>query len=232
MNYNLSIEEKRDLINSYQHWYHSIDFGEGVFSKGRKSISGHQREKNQWFPSDFFKDKRILDVGTWDGYYAFYAEQCGASEVIAVDKFVWESRNGRSKLGFDIAKKILNSKVIDYILDIKDMAPEILGTFDSIIFAGVFYHLKNPFQALEILDRLLNPNGRIMLETTIRNNDIDKPILEFHPKKSLNNDPTNFWSPNKLCLQLIFEEIGNYTIESFIQQGSRASMIFRKHKYD
>lgn len=70
-------QEKKQLVDSYNHWWHSIDFGDGIISKGQKSTIAHEREKTQWFPSDFFKDKRVLDVGTWDGYYAFYAEQAG-----------------------------------------------------------------------------------------------------------------------------------------------------------
>lgn len=150
-----------------------------------------------------------------------------ASEVIAVDKFVWEGTRGRCKLGFDIAKQILNSKVKEHVLYIEDMTPEILGTFDSIIFTGVFYHLQNPYRALEILDKLLNNNGRIIIETTMRNLEIDKPLMEFHPKKTLNNDPTNFWSPNTLCLRLMFEEIGNYVVEK-IHEGKRGIMIVKK----
>ena len=223
----LSKQEKKQLVDSYRHWWHSIDFGDGIISQGGKTTRVHEREKTQWFPSDFFKDKRILDVGTWDGYYAFYAEQAGASEVIAVDRLVWEGTGGTCKLGFDIAKQILNSKVKEHVLYIEDMTPEILGTFDSIIFAGVFYHLQNPYRALEILDKLLNNNGRIMIETTMRNLEIDKPLMEFHPKKSLSNDPSNFWSPNTLCLRLVFEEIGNYVVEE-IQEGSRGIMIVKK----
>lgn len=220
-------QEKKQLVDSYCHWWHSIDFGEGIISQGHKSTIVHEREKIKWFPSDFFKDKRVLDVGTLDGYYAFYAEQAGASEVIAVDKFVWAETRGKCKRGFDIAKQILNSKVKEHILYIEDMKSEVLGTFDSIIFAGVFYHLQNPYRALEILDKLLNNNGRIIIETTMRNLEIDKPLMEFHPKKTLNNDPTNFWSPNTLCLRLMFEEIGNYVVEK-IHEGKRGIMIVKK----
>lgn len=222
-------EDKQRLVNSYNGWWHSIDFGDGVISNGKKTADMHRKEKEIWFPKDFFKNKRVLDVGTSDGYYAFYAEQQGASEVVAVDKFIWTKMNKQSKMGFDIAKLILNSKVIDHVLDIDEMTTEILGTFDSIIYAGVFYHLKNPFESLEILDKLLNVNGRIMIETSMRNTDIYKPLMEFHPKRSLNNDPTNFWSPNGLCLKLMFEEIGNYSIDELVE-GERGVMVVRKNK--
>ncbi|NBW58866.1 DUF1698 domain-containing protein [bacterium] len=154
----------------------------------------------------------------------------GASEVVAVDKFVWTGQAGshRSKRGFDIAKEILQSNVKDYILAVEEMNKDVLGTFDSIIYAGVFYHLKNPYMSLEILDSLLNQGGRIMLETHMCNVGNPVPLMQFHPKNSLNNDKTNYWSPNGQCLKLMFEEIGNYTVES-LNEGGRGTIVVRKH---
>lgn len=227
----LSLEEKKNLVNSYHGWWHSIDFGDGIVSNGEKGGGPHiHTQEIGWFPNDFFLNNRVLDVGAWDGYYSFYAERQGASEVVAVDKFVWTGMAGnhRSKRGFDIAHQILNSKVNSFVLAVEEMTPEILGTFDSIIYAGVFYHLKNPYQSLEILDTLLNKNGRIMIETHMCNVGNPLPLMQFHPKNSLNNDHTNYWSPNSSCLKMMFEEIGNYTVES-LNEGGRGTMVVRKN---
>jgi tRNA (mo5U34)-methyltransferase len=227
----LSVQEKYNLVNSYTAWWHSIDFGDGIVSKGEKGGGPaiHVSEI-KWFPEDFFQGKRVLDVGAWDGYYSFYAERMGASEVVAVDKFVWTDQAGshRSKRGFDIAKEVLQSNVKSYVLDVEEMHPDILGKFDSIIYAGVFYHLKNPYMSLEILDSLLNKGGRIMVESHMRNVGNPIPMMEFHPKNSLNNDPTNYWSPNAACLKAMFEEIGNYTVEDS-KEGDRGTMVVRKN---
>ena len=223
-------EEKAAIVNAYTGWWHSIDFGNGLVSRGEKGCGPHIHENEvKWFPQGFFSGKRVLDVGTWDGYYAFYAERQGASEVVAVDKFVWAGFAGahRSKRGFDIAKSLLGSKVIDYTLDVDEMTPAILGTFDSIIYAGVFYHLKNPFGAIEVLHSLLRPGGRVLVETEMRNTGSSVPLLQFHPKSSLNNDPTNFFSPNGACVRLMFEEVGDYTVESMIE-GPRGTVVLRK----
>lgn len=228
-------EQKQSIVDAYGAWWHSIDMGDGVTSSGMKSVDTHNVEK-QWFPTDFFIDKRVLDIGTWDGYYAFYAERMGAKEVVAVDHFVWNIKhntgdmNGKviSKKGFDIAKELLNSNVKEYDVDIEDMDSTTLGTFDSIIYAGVFYHLKNPYKALEVVDKLLNINGRIMIESHMCNYDTETPLLQFHPKNSLNNDTTNFWSPNPSCIEAMFQEIGNYTVEKNMI-GSRGVMVLRKN---
>jgi tRNA (mo5U34)-methyltransferase len=227
----LSILEKKQLVESYNGWWHSIDFGDGVVSNGEKGGGPNiHTQEIKWFPKDFFLNKRVLDVGAWDGYYSFYAERQGATEVVAVDKFVWTGQAGshRSKRGFDIAHQLLNSKVKSYILSVEEMTPDILGTFDCIIYAGVFYHLKNPYQSLEILDTLLSTGGRIMLETHMCNIGNRLPLMQFHPKNSLNNDSTNYWSPNGSCLRLMFEEIGNYTVES-LNEGGRGTIVVRKN---
>ena len=91
-------EEKEKLVNSYPDWWHSIDFGDGVISKGKKGGAGYtsrshallQDEIKKWFQADFFAGKRVLDVGAWDGFYSFHAEKSGATEVVAIDEWVWK----------------------------------------------------------------------------------------------------------------------------------------------
>jgi len=233
-------EEKEKLVNSYPDWWHSIDFGDGVISKGKKGGAGHtanshnllQDEVKKWFPEDFFAGKRVLDVGAWDGFYSFHAEKSGAKEVVAIDELVWQRQSSDKKhtvkRGFDIAKKILNSKVKEYFQDITEPCVDLLGTFDSIIFAGVIYHLRHPMKSVEVLDTLVRKDGRIMVETHTLNNDIAKPIMQFHPKNSLAGDWTNFWSPNIPCVIGMFNEVGSYKVERQGTSGDRAYMVLRK----
>lgn len=233
-------EEKEKLVNSYPDWWHSIDFGDGVISKGKKGGAGYtsrshallQDEIKKWFPADFFAGKRVLDVGAWDGFYSFHAEKSGATEVVAIDEWVWKipvkDTKYTRKRGFEIAKQLLNSKVKDYLQDITEPCVDLLGTFDSIIFAGVIYHLRHPMKSVEVLDTLVRKNGRIMLETHTLNNNIAKPIMQFHPKNSLVGDSTNFWSPNIPCVIGMFNEVGSYKVESQNISGDRAYMVLRK----
>lgn len=223
-------QEKQELVDSYEWWFHSIDFGDNIISKGRvKSIDKHLKQE-KYFPEDFFKNKRVLDVGCWDGYYSFYAERMGASEIVAVDTWKYGKLNRKNKTGFNIAKKILNSRVQDFVLDINEATPEMLGgKFDSIIYMGVIYHQKNPYLSLEIIDSLLLNGGRILIETAISNSDMKIPVMQFTPKNTRNKDPTNFWSPNLLCVQKMLEEIGEYSIDKTVvlNQG-RGYLIARK----
>jgi tRNA (mo5U34)-methyltransferase len=226
---------KKELVESYNGWWHSIDFGDGVISKGEK---GHPNGREaiinteSWLDGIVFKDNRVLDIGAWDGYYSFYAERQGAKEVVAIDGSIWRQDFSyrRSKKGFDIAKTILNSKVKDYIENIEDMTPEKYGTFDIILFLGVLYHLQNPMLAIKNINDLLNKTGKIVIETTTRNNDLDKPVMEFHHKNSLNNDNSNWWSPNILCIEQMFNGFGKYIINQykFNRAKHRVSLTLEK----
>lgn len=207
----MDINEKKNLVNSYNKWWHSIDFGDGVISNGVKSIEIINQEFNDWnFPKNYFKNKDVLDIGAWDGVYSFYAEENGAKSVTALDGYIWSNKSWASKKGFDIAKKIKKSKVKELIIDIEK--PEFnksnIGQFDCIIFAGVLYHLINPLGIIEKLSEIIKPDGSLFIETTFFPylEKINKPILEFHPKKSLNNDSSNYFSANILCLKKMLEE--------------------------
>ena len=207
----MDINEKKNLVNSYNKWFHSIDFGDGVISKGVKTLQTVSNEFKQWnFPSNYFKNKTVLDIGAWDGIHSFYAEENGAKSVTALDGFIWADKCWASKKGFDIAKKIKKSKVKELIMDIE--TPEFnesnIGQFDCIIFAGVFYHLKNPLGIIEKLSKIIKPGGSLFIETTCSNNleQIKKPLLEFHPKNSLNNDSSNYFTANSLCIKKMLEE--------------------------
>jgi len=66
-------------------WYHSIDLPDGRVIKGFLTLE-EQRERFAEFPfASSLAGKRLLDIGTWDGWFAFEAERRSA-EVVAVDK--------------------------------------------------------------------------------------------------------------------------------------------------
>ncbi len=67
-------------------------------------------------------------------------ERRGA-EVVAVDCVEYDD--------FRVAHRILNSKVDYRILDVDELTPESLGTFDIVVFFGVLYHLRHPLLGLE-----------------------------------------------------------------------------------
>ena len=81
-------DEKKFLIDKVPFWFHSIDCGDGVVTNGRKSLAVLQDELNGLaLPS--LVGKTVLDIGSWDGFYSFAAEELGARRVMALDHYVW-----------------------------------------------------------------------------------------------------------------------------------------------
>ncbi len=206
----LTKEEIATEVAKIKHWHHCIDLGSGVFTKQGKEGKFCLKMQNwilQAFPESL-AGKTVLDIGSWDGFYSFAAEKRGASRVLATDSFVWEQRElygltkdfwrdfGAGKQGFELARRVLNSQVEDQNIDVLDLNPEKLGTFDVVLFLGVLYHMKYPLLALEKVASVTKE--LLILETHIQPllSLINKPIMMFYPHDELSKDITNWCGPN------------------------------------
>ncbi len=81
----------RDLrarVEKVGRWFHSIDLGHGVVTPGLKTAATHEDELGR-FQLPNLRGKSVLDIGAWDGFYSFAAEQRGASRVVALDHHTW-----------------------------------------------------------------------------------------------------------------------------------------------
>lgn len=207
----MTLEQKRELVRSYPYWWHTMHLGEGIVTHGRQG-GGCASDKLAGVSDDLFAGKRVLDVGTWDGKYAFAAEQRGASEVVAVDR-PWSDALVSpswvpSQRGFEIAQKLLESNVQYRVGYVGDVTEAEYGTFDTILLFGVLYHLQDPLRALRALFGVLRVGGSLLIETTVTHHMPEMPIMLFHPGVTCGNDPTNYWSPTELCMCRIIEEFG------------------------
>ncbi len=79
---------KRQLVADVPFWFHSIDLGDGVITPGRCG-NGYLNEETARMSLPDLSGKSVLDIGTWDGYFAFEAERRGAARVVALDHYVW-----------------------------------------------------------------------------------------------------------------------------------------------
>jgi tRNA (mo5U34)-methyltransferase len=151
----------------------------------------------------------VLDVGAWDGYFSFEAERRGASRVLAADHFAWHGENWSSKEGFELARRALRSRVKD--IDVMELAPERLGTFDLVLLLGVLYHLRHPLLALE---RVASVTGdQLILETHVDLTWLRRPAMAFYPGHELGHDPTNWWGPNPEGVCAMLADVGFKRVE-------------------
>jgi tRNA (mo5U34)-methyltransferase len=147
-------------------WYHTIDLGDGVKSKGRFD---HAPILAEYKLPESFAGMRVLDVATFDGYWAFEFEKRGAKEVYALDlegpgDLDWppkaraaitpEQLAMRFGEGFALAKERRGSKVQRVVCNIYELTPERFGTFDVVHSGDVLLHLNSPVKALQNMARV------------------------------------------------------------------------------
>jgi tRNA (mo5U34)-methyltransferase len=108
--------------------------------------------------------KRCLDVGTFDGFWAFEMERRGgdvtAIDVIDPEGWDWPfgadesvkaeiaARKGQSH-GFEIAADALGSKAERLDVSVYDLDPDVHGRFDVVYVGSLLIHLRDPVRALE-----------------------------------------------------------------------------------
>src|SRR5215469_12365132 len=126
-------------------WWHRIDLGNGVITPGQDRSQA--KLKTLHLPD--LRGKTFLDIGAWDGFFSFEAERRGASRVLATDSFIWNRRAPwGSKDGFDLAKRVLQSKVEEMNIDPMELSPERVGMWDVVLYSGILYHMRDPLEAL------------------------------------------------------------------------------------
>lgn len=183
-------------------WFHRIDLGHGVVTPGY--VDTFRRLPWLRLPSSL-AGKTVLDVGAWDGFYSFEAERRGAARVLATDFYSWGGPGWGSKDGFDLARRALGSAVEDQVIDVLELCPERVGTFDVVFFLGGLYHMKHPMLALERVFSVTREMAVIETHAVFR---YRQPVLEFYPGRELDADETNWFGPNPRALEAMLGEVG------------------------
>jgi tRNA (mo5U34)-methyltransferase len=162
------VDELRQRALAHR-WYHTIELAPGLVTPG-------------WFDTRSvpetiglpltFEGLRCLDVGTFDGYWAFEMERRGAAEVVAIDVLdprAWDWPHGSDErvveematmkaggAGFELAAAALSSKVQRLDLSVYDLDPAQVGHFDFAYVGSLLLHLRDPVGALERIRAVAN----------------------------------------------------------------------------
>ena len=173
----MDVGELKDEVDRIR-WFHSIDLGNGIVTPGVDRSA--RRLKGIHMPESL-AGMSVLDIGTFDGFYAFEAERRGG-KVVATDTAVWRNPDiGRH--GFDLARRVLGSSVEDREVDVHDLSPETVGVFDLVLFLGVLYHLPNPLLALERVASVTRHH--LIMETAVDLLFARRPAAAFYPTDEL-----------------------------------------------
>jgi tRNA (mo5U34)-methyltransferase len=215
-------ERVRELVEGRE-WFHTMDLGSGVFTPG---VDDTNRKLGWLRLPESLVGKTVLDVGSYDGFFAFEAERRGAKRVVAADKFCWELSDMADGQGFEIAHWALGSDVEKRVIAVEDISPDTVGTFDIVLFLGVLYHAPDPMRYLRNVYSVCKE--LLILETHTDGDDYSRPMMVFYPNKTLNGDPSNFWGPNVACVEAMLLEVGFTKVEVVCHTDSR--LVVHAHR--
>lgn len=187
-------ERARQIIAHNPEWYHSIELAPGIVTPGRAPLDVWNKTLQSLDLPDL-RGKSVLDVGAYDGFFSFAAEQLGAARVVALDEHVWatdmtaylkdwreaketgtiipaprDSRHWRpeempGRRPFDAARDLLSSTVEPVVGNFMTMDLRSLGRFDVVLFLGILYHMEEPLAAVRRVASLVKPGGLLAIET-------------------------------------------------------------------
>lgn len=178
-------------------WFHTFQLAEGIYTPG---IARDHRYRVPALTRERFQGRSVLDIGTFDGFYAFLAEHLGASRVVGIDneQYVdWiEGRFGvdlEPAAGFNSIHEALSSAVDYRRLDAME-ADQLGERFDVILCFGMLHRVTDPLSILSLLAEQLEPGGEILLETYGSRHDGNSPFLDvFLPGEVYPGDEFVYW---------------------------------------
>ncbi len=159
--------------------------------------------------------RRCLDVGTFDGFWAFEMERRGADEVLALDlddirdadfpplaRARIEAEHDPSQpwgAGFRIAHEILGSSVRRVVGNVYDLSVDLIGgPVDMVLCGTILQHLRDPVAALERMRDVLKPDGEVLMiesySQPLTRRHPRRPVGEFRP--ALPESTYTWWVPN------------------------------------
>ena len=142
-------------VEAERYWFQRIELFPGYFSPGWDDPAANKLP--YYGLPDNLTGMRVLDIGCAEGFFSFEAERRGAREVIGIDSFSDSVRR------FNIVKEARQSNATAFLMNVYDLEPKRLGTFDLVLFYGVFYHLKHPQLALERIQSVCT--GTLLFQT-------------------------------------------------------------------
>lgn len=216
------------VLAAPHHWYHVVELAPGVTTPGFIDLRPHVDATR--LPADL-SGQRALDIGTFDGFWAFELERRGASVIgIDVDQIpppdtprsrwaaVQEQLAGSVPgTGFALLKDFLGSQVERRSINVYDLTPELVdGPVDLVFLGAMLLHLRDPVGALERARSVLRPGGTLVLFEPI-DRELAKrkaPTARFLQGGTI----WTWWYPNPACL---LEWVRTAGFTDVVEHGTR-----------
>lgn len=209
-----------DKIKALSPWFHNLHFEDGVQTAPDHFLGDFPRFKwlqvAPFIPHDL-TGCHALDIGCNAGFYTFELARRGA-RVTGIDidsRYLEQATWAAQQYG-------LEDKVSFKQMQVYDLARH-TETYDLVLFMGVFYHLRYPMLALDIVAQKVK--GSMVFQTLAMPGkevykQVDYPINERAsllepgwPKMAFveyrfAGDPTNWWIPNHAAVEAMLRSAG------------------------
>ena len=213
-------DELARAIEALGLWFHNIDLG-GVWTAPDHFLYDYPGMKWRRYAHKLPLDmsgRSVLDIGCNAGFYSIEMKRRGAARVLGLDsdeRYLAQARFAAERLGQEIEFRNLS------VYDVGALGER----FDLVIFMGVFYHLRHPLLALDLIrehvadDLLLFQSlqrGAKTVHETAEDYDFfdtapfeaaDFPKMHFIERR-YSNDPTNWWVPNRAGTEAMLRSAG------------------------
>ncbi len=216
----MTTDEIRRRVEALGPWFHNMDVG-GVRTAPDHFLFDYPNVKFQRFagalPADL-TGKSVLDIGCNGGFYSMEMKRRGAARVLGIDSD--ERYLAQARFAAEVAE--LDIEFVQ--LDVYDVG-ELGERFDLVIFMGVFYHLRHPLLALDLIREHV-AGDLLLFQSMLRGSkevmavegdyDIKRtahfaragfPRMHFIEKR-YSNDPTNWWIPNRAGVEAMLRSAG------------------------
>lgn len=174
-------------------------------------------------PADL-RGASVLDVGCNGGFYSIEMKRRGASRVVGIDfdpQYLAQARFAAGICGVEIEFRCLSVYEISMLQE----------KFDWVLFMGVFYHLRHPLLALDLLHEHVVKEW-FLFQSMLRGDGDAEPLEEDYPfsetgifdrpqfpkmhfiEHNYSGDPTNWWIPNRACVEAMLRSSGFRIVEN------------------
>ena len=206
-------------------WFHNMQL-RGVWTAPEHFLGDYPNVKWRCYadqiPQDL-KGKSVLDIGCNGGFFSLEMKRRGAARVLGLDfdeDYLVQARFAADVEGLDIEFQRMS------VYDVGALAER----FDIVFFIGVFYHLRHPLLALDLIhehvardmlvfqslqrgsERVMDVAADYEFGETAIFDDPGFPKMHFI-EHSYSHDRTNWWAPNRACTEAMLRSAG-FTILS------------------
>ncbi len=197
-------------------WFHNLHLPDGVQTAPQHPFGDFPRFKWEHVAAAVPEDLTgwsVLDIGCNAGFYSIELARRGA-HVLGIDVeplYLSQAQWAARRVGLQDRLQFVEMQVYELLNEKRQ--------FDLVWFTGVFYHLRYPTLALDLVRRVTR---KLMMFQTmtmpgdeVRDTPLDLPLDERNelrdagwPKMAfvehrIAGDATNWWAPNHACVEAL-----------------------------